>query len=280
MSKHQPDEHHHAERRDGHGDDDGHAHNHGARVSTPEERALLAPFTDSVHDFIHSALEGVTGPIAEIGAGDGVVADRLRNDGFDVVAIDGNPGTAQAATEQGREVLHADWRTWDGGGRAPFAALLFTRSLHHIEPIEQATEQMVRLAPGGLVIADEFGYELVDPSGAQLLIDGQAIADAAGVGTKDGMAVDDPAEAWTRRMSVDHEVTPSDRLLSAIEAVADIEQQISGRFIARMITHGLDPAHPQAAAVRDLVLAIEDSRIAAGTTAAAGLRIVARLRAN
>lgn len=262
------------------GHHDGHdhsGHDHGARISTPEERTLLAPFTEDVYGFVRAALDGITGPIAEVGAGDGVIAQRLRDDGFEVVAIDGHPGTADAATQQGREVLHADWLSWDGGGDAPFAALVFTRSLHHIEPLDQATAQMVRLAPGGLLIADEFGYELVDPAGAQLLIDGQAIADAAGVGTKDATAVADPAVAWLERMSVDHSVTPSDRLIAAVEAVADISQQLSGRFIARMLTHGLDPAHPQAAAVRDLMLEIEDSRIAAGTVAAAGLRIVARL---
>lgn len=262
---------------DAHEHEHGHAHHHGARVSTPEERELLAPFTDDVHDFLRTALGGLTGPIAEVGAGDGVIAQRLRDDGFTVVAIDGNAETATAATEQGREVLHADWRSWDGAGHAPFAALIYTRSLHHIDPIEQATAQMTRLAPGGLVLADEFGYELVDAAGAQMLVDGQAIADAAGVGTKDAVAVADPLEAWHRRMSVEHEVTPSDRLLGAIETVADIEQQTSTRFIARMITHGLDPTHPQAAAVRDLVLEIEDARIAAGTLAAAGLRVVARV---
>lgn len=260
---------------------DGEEHRHGeARISTAEERALLEPFTDDVHAFLRVALDGVDGPIAEIGAGDGVIADRLRADGFDVTAVDANPATAAAATGQGREVLAADWRTWDGAGRAPFAALVFTRSLHHIDPIEHATEQMVRLAPGGRLICDEFGFERVDEAGAQLLVDARAIAAAAGVSDKDVVAVADPTAAWTDRMAGNHHVLPSDRLLGAIREVADIEQLAHGRFIARFVAQGLDPTHPRAHAVRDLLIATEDARIAAGGLAPAGLRLVARIRSS
>ncbi len=259
--------------------DHRHAHHHDrARISTPEERELLAPFVDDVHAFLRAALSGVTGTIAEVGAGDGVIAQRLRDDGFDVVAIDASEATAAAACEQGREVLHADWRSWDGAGYAPFGAVVFTRSLHHIDPIEHAMDQIAKLAPGGLVIADEFGYELLDASGAQLLIDAGSIVAAAGMSDKEPVAVADPVFAWEHRMEVEHEVTPSDRLLAAIREIADIEQQGNGRFVARMVTHALDPTHPRAAAVRDLMIAIEDSRIAAGTLPAAGLRFVARVR--
>ena len=270
------DEHDHGAGHHGH----HHHHHDHARISTPEERALLEPFTDDVHRFARAALAGVDGPIVEVGAGDGVLAQLLRDDGFDIVAIDGNEATAAAACEQGREVLHADWRSWDGGGRAPFAAALFTRSLHHIDPIEHATDQLTRLVPDGLVIADEFGYELVDAAGAQLLVDGQAIAAAAGCGTREPVAAADPLTAWEHRMEVEHEVTPSDRMLEAIRAIGEIEQVGNGRFIARMVSQTLDPAHPQAHAIRDLLIAIEDARIVAGTLAPAGLRFVARLRTS
>lgn len=253
-------------------------HHHRARISTPEERELLAPFVDDVHGFLRVALRGVTGPIVEVGAGDGVIAQRLRDDGFDVIAIDASAESAAAATEQGREVIHADWRSWDGGGRAPFAAVLFTRSLHHIDPIDHAMDKIIELAPGGLIIADEFGYELLDAAGAQLLIDAGAIVAAAGMSDKEAVAVADPMFAWEHRMEIEHEVTPSDRLLAAVESIADIEQQGNGRFVARMVTHALDPTHPRAADVRDLMIALEDARIAAGTLPAAGLRFIARVR--
>jgi len=252
-------------------------HEHAARISTPEQRELFAPFTDDLHAFLSSALDGITGPIVEVGAGDGVIAQRLRNDGYDIVAIDADAETAAAATEQGREVIHADWRTWDGAGRAPFDAALFTRSLHHIVPIEHGLDPLLRLAPGGLLVADEFGFERVGAPGAQFITDARALVSAAGLNDGDSTASADPLGAWQHWMSHDHEVTPSDRLLEAVAKVADIQAMAHGRFMASMITWGLDPTHPQAAAVRDLVIAIEDARIAAGTMVAGGVRFVGRI---
>lgn len=259
------------------GHDHDHHHEHGARISTPEERALLAPFVDDVCAFLLQALAGVQGSIAEIGAGDGVVAERLRQAGHDVVAIDSNQTTAAAATADGRPVIHADWLSWDGGGHAPFTALVFTRSLHHIEPLEQAVEQMLKLAPGGLVVADEFGFERVDHAGAQLLVDSRSLLAAAGVVTKEPVAVGDPVAAWQDRMRTQHRVTPASRLLETMGQAAEIEQLGYGRFIARFVAQGIDPTHPNAAQVRDLLIAIEDARIATGSLTPAGIRFVARL---
>ena len=263
--------HHH------HDDEEGHHHHGEPRISSPEERELLKPFIDDLHEFLRSALDGIDGPIAEIGAGDGVIAQRLRDDGFDVVAIDANAETAAAATEQGRSVEHCDWLTWDGAGNAPFAALLFTRSLHHIEPLDDAVEQMVRLAPGGLLIADEFGYELVDAAGAQFLMDSWAMTAAAGMRDDEYSAVPDTLAAWQERMTVEHEVTSSERLLEAIGRVAQVEQIIYGNFMAQLAIWRVDPTHPRAAEVRDLLIETEAARSDAGLLAKAGIRLTGRL---
>lgn len=239
---------------------------------------MLAPFVDDLHEFLRRALQGVDGPIAEVGAGDGVIAERLRADGFEVIAIDTHAGTAEAATAQGRPVLHADWRSWDGGGHAPFAALVFTRSLHHIAPLDQAAEQMLRLAPGGLVIADEFAREHVDAAGAQFLMDSWALLAAAGLADAEATVAVDPLAAWQKRMEVDHEVATGDQLLAAVRSVAEIEQMGNGRFMAQLAMFGVDPEHANATAVRDLLVATEDARLAAGTMVKAGLRFVARVR--
>ena len=266
------DHHHH------HDDEEGHHHHGLPRISSPEERELLKPFIDDLHEFLRSALAGVDGPIAEIGAGDGVVAQRLRDDGFDVVAIDANAETAAAATEQGRAVEHGDWLTWDGAGKAPFAALLFTRSLHHIEPLEQATAQMLRLAPGGLLIADEFGYERVDAAGAQFLMDSWTLLAAAGMRDDEEYSpTPDPLAAWHERMTVEHEVTSSERLLEAIAEVGVIEETDYGSFMAQLVMWRVDPAHPRAVEVRDLLVETEEARAGAGLLAKAGIRLTARL---
>ena len=103
------------------------------------------------------------------------------------------------------------------------------------------------------------------------------IAAAAGVSDKDVVAVADPMAAWTDRMAGNHHVLPSDRLLDAVREVADVEQLAAGRFIARFVAQGFDPTHPRAHAVRDLLIATEDARIATGALTPAGLRLVARI---
>lgn len=262
--------------------DHSHDHHHDhhdspPRVSSPEERELLKPFVDELHAFLVSALTGVEGPIAEIGAGDGIIADRLRADGFDVVAIDAHEATAAAATDQGRRVDHADWLTWDGDGSAPFAALIFTRSLHHIEPLDIAAQQMARLAPGGLLIADEFGFERVGAAGAQFMMDATSLLDAVGIRGGDQVVVDDPLAAWQKRMTVDHEVASGDALISAIESVAKIESVEHGSCMAQLALWRVDAAHPNAVAVRDFLRETERARTEAGVMEKMGLRIVARL---
>jgi len=279
MAKHENNQHDQHDHDHDHDQHDHDQHEHGpARVSTPEERALLEPFVDDLHAYLRSALDGVEGLIAEVGAGDGVIAERLRADGFDIVAIDSNAETAAAATAQGREVLHADWLTWDGGGRGPFAALLFTRSLHHIDPLSEAVAQMSRLAPGGLVVCDEFARELVDGPGAQFLMDGWALLSAAGLRDDEPQVTDDPLAAWQHRMTVDHDVASGRQILDALEPIAEIERLEHGPFMAQLVMFRCDPTHPNATAVRDVVLDTERSRLASGAMAKAGLRLVARLR--
>ncbi len=259
-------------------DHDHHHHDSPARVSTPEQRALLKPFVDELHAFLSAKLDGVDGTIAEVGAGDGVIAERLRADGFDVVAIDAHEETAAAAREQGRDVQHADWLTWDGGGHEPFAALIFTRSLHHIDPLDVAAEQMVRLAPGGLLIADEFGFERVDASGAQFMMDATSLLDAMGLREGDAPVVGDPMAAWQNRMTVDHHVASGADLISAIEGVADIESIEHSNCMAQLGLWRVDPAHPNAVAVRDFLRETEEARTDAGVMEKMGLRITARLK--
>ena len=258
-----------------------HSHDHHdspARVSSPEERELLKPFVDNLHAFLTEALGGVDGPIAEIGAGDGVLAERLRADGFDVVAIDAHAKTAVAATDQGRRVDHADWLTWDGGGSAPFAALIFTRSLHHIDPLNIAAEQMQRLAPGGLLIADEFDFERVDARGAQFMMDSASLLDAAGMRDGDGAVANNPLDAWRTRMTVDHHVASGADLMTAIEGVAEIESIEHGNCMAQLALWRIDTAHPNAIAVRDFLTETEKARTESGAMEKMGMRIIARLK--
>ena len=113
--------------------------------------------TDYTHDFVRSALPEGAKRILEIGCGNGELARRLMDDGLEVVAIDPDQSCVDAAKKAGIDARKLDWPAEVDG---PFDALLFTRSLHHIEPLDEAvTSAKAALAPGGRIIVEDFRAE-------------------------------------------------------------------------------------------------------------------------
>ncbi len=253
-----------------------HGSHHSPRpYPTDAERDFLAPFADDAERFFVAALGNVDGPIVEVGAGDGALAQRLRAHGHEVVAIDVNEDWAQRSTNEGRPVLHADWRSWDGGPHDRYGAAVFSMSLHHIEPVEHAIEQLLRLVPGGVVVVDDFGWERLDELGAHLYMDSAALADAAGLTSRPAPIAAHPLAAWQHRMGEDHPITRGDELIDALHDALTVERVGYGRFIARFLAQHLNPQSAAAEGVRDLLVALEDERISAGSLTPVGLRVVA-----
>src|SRR6266513_5773370 len=98
--------------------------------------------------------------ILEVGCGTGELASRLLQDGSAVVAIDSDHDSVVAARQLGVDASVAAWPDFDDGN---FDAILFTRSLHHIHPLDQALRRAVdSLADGGRLIVEDFAYESAD----------------------------------------------------------------------------------------------------------------------
>jgi SAM-dependent methyltransferase len=95
--------------------------------------------------------------VLEVGAGDGALAETLRSDGFDVVAIDPEPSGPGV-----REVALVDL---DDG---PFDAAIAIVSLHHVEPLETSCRRLAEVVRrGGALVAFEFDVEHVDERAAR-----------------------------------------------------------------------------------------------------------------
>ena len=109
-------------------------------------------------EFVRRHLPKGARTILEVGCGNGELAAQLLQAGFGVVALDSDEACVAKAQAAG---VDARLATWPAAMEARFDAVLFTRSLHHIAPLEDAIEAAVAvLEPGGRVIVEDFRIEL------------------------------------------------------------------------------------------------------------------------
>src|SRR5262249_44703741 len=116
--------------------------------------------TRYTYDFVKRFLPGSRSRILEVGCGTGELAARLSRDGHAVIVIDSDPESVAAARQLGLDARLAKWPDFDDDY---FDAVLFTRSLHHIHPLDHSVRRAAdSLRDGGHIILEDFAYESVD----------------------------------------------------------------------------------------------------------------------
>ena len=116
--------------------------------------------TRYTYDFVKRFLPNDCCRILEVGCGTGELAARLVQDGYGVVAIDVDPESVAAARRLGVDSRVAKWPDFNDG---KFDAVLFTRSLHHIHPLDRAVQHAAdTLRGGGSIIIEDFAHESAD----------------------------------------------------------------------------------------------------------------------
>jgi len=116
--------------------------------------------TRFTYDFIRRFLPPRCQRILEVGCGTGELAARLSQDGYSVIAIDSDRDVIVSARRLGLDTRVATWPDFDEGN---FDAVLFTRSLHHIHPLDGSVKHAADcLAEGGHIIVEDFAHESVD----------------------------------------------------------------------------------------------------------------------
>jgi SAM-dependent methyltransferase len=123
--------------------------------------------TSETLGFVRGHLGAGRARILEVGCGDGALAARLQELGHEVVGIDSALEVVTRARERGVDARAATWPDFD---EAPFDAILFTRSLHHIRPLPRAVARAKELLkPRGKVLVEDFAFSEIEPLAVEWL---------------------------------------------------------------------------------------------------------------
>jgi SAM-dependent methyltransferase len=180
------------------------------------------------------------------------------------------------ACERGVDALEANLLSFADD---PFDVVLFPRSLHHLHPLEQAMDRAHDLVfPGGTVLVEEFGLDLVDSQGAYWRYAVELFLNSIGVLTTELDMPSVPRDSLRRwredHREHDHPISDSGTLRNALATCFAIEHEESAPYLYRYILDNLETSK-RGMEMGEHVLDWERGLIAGGM-ASVGIRWVAR----
>jgi SAM-dependent methyltransferase len=101
--------------------------------------------------------------VLEVGCGSGDVAACLQAAGHTVVGVDSDASAIRAARTRGIDAHDTSWLDFDDAAR--FEAIAFTRSLHHLHPLDASVEHAANLlSERGLLLVEDFAFSDATPT--------------------------------------------------------------------------------------------------------------------
>jgi 2-polyprenyl-3-methyl-5-hydroxy-6-metoxy-1,4-benzoquinol methylase len=98
--------------------------------------------------------------IIEVGCGDGEVAQQLAHHGHHITALDSDEERVAKARARG---VNAEVATWPQFSHSPADVITFTRSLHHIDPLDEAVAKARELLKQtGSLLVEDFAFGETD----------------------------------------------------------------------------------------------------------------------
>lgn len=231
--------------------------------------------TRETASFVASRLaSGAT--VLEVGCGDGYVAEELVRRGLSVVGLDSDEAAVERARGRGVNAIRASWPNFQD---VCMDAVAFTRSLHHISPIEEAVSKARGLLkPNGLLLVEDFAFDEVDEATIAWFVDmlyerRSLITPVPGEFATEILESKDPVVAW--RHDHDHELHTIGTMRSAISQQFELQQTESVPYLYRYLVPVL-PETPDGARCIQEVLREEARGGAQGQVVLIGRRMTGR----
>jgi 2-polyprenyl-3-methyl-5-hydroxy-6-metoxy-1,4-benzoquinol methylase len=207
-------------------------------VATQETFAFLASYLRPQSEII------------EVGCGDGEVARQLAHHGYRITALDSDEERIAKARALG---VNAKVATWPEFSHAPVDAIIFTRSLHHIDSLDEAVAKARELLkPTGCLLVEDFAFGESDERTVKWFLT-LIRAEEGIINTNDHhlvtrlRATDDPMSVW--RDSHNQALHSIATLHSAISKHFAIQETRSTPYLYRYLIHVLPETESGAAVV-------------------------------
>ncbi len=210
--------------------------------------------------------------VVDVGCGEGHLAVALSQAGAEVVGVEPSQEAASMARDQGVDVRPVDFLEFDEG---PFDVVLFTRSLHHIPEVEKAVQRSADLlAPGGLLLLEEFDVEAVDEATLRWFYDTMYLLRRAGLADEGPeQRIEDLPAAWQEEHHHHHPLHPAKVYLDALSgAYSQVEVSRGPYFFWKYCRH----LRPDAEAIGRALFEVEQGLLREKRIVANGVRVIAR----
>lgn len=226
-------------------------------------------------DFLLGHLPSRDTRLLEVGCGRGHLTAMLASHGVSIRAVDISEEAIEETRSRGLDAVCADFLQFED---EPYDVVFFSRSLHHIHPVEEALERAdALLKPHGLLIVEDFGVELADARSVAWLYGAESLLQKAGLlicETDEYRMDDDHLARWKTYHSRHHHLADSATMRDRLRERFAAKPEERAPYLYRYLLDSIEPTERGLAIARHLI-AWELNLIAAGALPAIGIRWVA-----